>query len=61
MDERQKDINEVANKKGRFFSRLKLGLQKTRDSLTGGIDRVVNGPAEIGPELWQELEEVLLV
>ena len=61
MDERQKDINEAANEKGRFFSRLKLGLQKTRDSLTGGIDRVVNGPAEIGPELWQELEEVLLV
>ena len=60
MDERQKDINEAANEKGRFFSRLKLGLQKTRDNLTDGIDRVVNGPAEIGPELWQELEEVLL-
>ena len=61
MDERQKDINEAANEKSRFFSRLKLGLQKTRDSLTDGIDRVVNGPAEIGPELWEELEEVLLV
>jgi fused signal recognition particle receptor len=61
MDERQKGINEAANEKGRFFSRLKAGLQKTRDSLTDGIDRVVNGPAEIGPELWQELEELLLV
>ena len=61
MDERQKDIHEAANEKSRFFSRLKLGLQKTRDSLTDGIDRVVNGPAEIGPELWEELEEVLLV
>lgn len=51
--------NDNANSK--FFSRLKFGLQKTRSSLTDGIDRIVNGPAELGPELWHELEEILLV
>ena len=44
----------------RFFSRLKFGLKKTRDSLASGVIRVVGGPTELGPELWQELEEVLL-
>ncbi len=45
---------------GKFFSRLKLGLKKTRDSFTSGIIKVVSGPIDLGPELWQELEEVLL-
>jgi fused signal recognition particle receptor len=47
-------------KKSGFFSRLKSGLVKTRDSLAGGIDRVVHGKAKVGEELLQELEEVLL-
>ena len=59
MNDQEKDI---AQKDGqnRFFSRLKLGLKKTRDSLTSGVIRVVSGSTELGPELWQELEEVLL-
>ncbi|MDP7557033.1 MAG: signal recognition particle-docking protein FtsY [Nitrospinaceae bacterium] len=61
MDGAEENTVETDNKKGGFFSRLKSGLQKTRSSFAGGIDRVVNGPAEIGPELWQELEEVLLI
>jgi len=61
MDDTKQDTTETDDEKGGFFSRLKSGLQKTRHSLAGGIDRVVNGPAEIGPELWQELEEVLLM
>jgi len=44
----------------RFFSRLKLGLKKTRDSFASEVIRVVSGPKELGPELWQELEDVLL-
>ena len=47
-------------KKSGFFSRLKSGLVKTRDSLAGGIDRVVHGKAKVGEELLEELEEVLL-
>ena len=61
MDGAEENTVETDNKKGGFFSRLKSGLQKTRSGLAGGIDRVVNGPAKIGPELWQELEEVLLM
>jgi fused signal recognition particle receptor len=37
-----------------------LGLKKTRDSFASGVIRAVSGSTELGPELWQELEEVLL-
>jgi len=50
----------VEEKKSGFFSRLKSGLAKTRNSLAGGIDRVVHGAAKVGPELLDELEEVLI-
>ena len=44
-----------------FFSRLKSGLQKTRSSLAGGLENIVQGKAEVGPELLEELEESLLI
>ncbi len=44
-----------------FFSRLKNGLKKTRDSLGGGIENIVQGKAKVGPELLDELEEALLL
>ena len=59
MNGQEKDIAQKDDE-GRFFSRLKLGLKKTRDSFASGVIRVVSGPTELGPELWQELEEVLL-
>ena len=46
--------------KSGFFARLKSGLQKTRSSLAGGIENVVQGKAKVGPELLEELEEILL-
>ena len=55
----EKEIEE--SEKTRFFSRLKKGLFKTRDTLAGGIDNVVHGKAKLGPELLNELEEVLLM
>lgn len=51
----------TAEKKSGFFQSLKKGLSKTRNSLTGGIDNLVHGKATLGPELVQEIEEVLLV
>ena len=54
------DIQDESEKTG-FFSRLKKGLLKTRDSLAGGIDNAVHGKAKVGPELLNELEEVLLM
>ena len=59
MNGQEKDIAQKDDE-GRFFSRLKLGLKKTRDSFASGVIRVVAGPTELGPELWQDLEEVLL-
>jgi fused signal recognition particle receptor len=59
MSGKEKDITQKGDE-SRFFSRLKLGLKKTRDSFTSGVIRVVSGPTELGPKLWQELEEVLL-
>ncbi|MEK9629379.1 MAG: signal recognition particle-docking protein FtsY [Nitrospinota bacterium] len=44
-----------------FFARLKSGLQKTRSSLAGGIENIVQGKAKVGPELLDELEETLLI
>ena len=44
-----------------FFARLKSGLQKTRSSLAGGIENVLQGKAKIGSELFGELEEILLI
>ena len=47
--------------KSGFFARLKSSLQKTRSSLAGGIENVVHGKAKVGPELLEELEEILLI
>jgi fused signal recognition particle receptor len=59
MNGQEKDIVSKDDK-SRFISRLKLGLKKTRGSLASGVMRVVNGSTKFGPELWEELEEVLL-
>jgi len=48
-------------KPGGFFARLKTGLSKTRDSLSGGLDNLVHGTAQVGPELMEEIEETLLL
>ena len=47
--------------KSGFFVRLKAGLQKTRTSLAGGIENIVQGKAKVGLELLDELEETLLI
>ena len=47
--------------KSGFFFRLKSGLQKTRASLAGGIENIVQGKAKVGLELLDELEETLLI
>ncbi|MFQ5717804.1 MAG: signal recognition particle-docking protein FtsY [Nitrospinales bacterium] len=54
------DTNQQVPKKSGFFNRLKSGLSKTRNNLAAGIDNAVHGKAKIGPELWDELEEILL-
>lgn len=50
----------MKEKKG-FFSRLKEGLTKTRDSLVAGIDSIFKGFSEIDEDFYEELEEVLIM
>lgn len=51
----------VEEKKAGFFSRLKSGLAKTRNSLAGGLDNVVHGQAKVEPGHFDELEEALII
>ena len=43
-----------------FFDRLKDGLSKTRTFLLKNVDEVILGEKKISPELFEELEEVLI-
>ena len=47
-------------KKG-FFQRLLDGLHKTRDSILGGVDTVLGAFTVIDEDLFEELEEVLIM
>ena len=49
-----------AEKKG-FFSRLKEGLGKTRKNILGGIDEVLGHFTTIDEDLFEELEEALIM
>ena len=46
---------------GGFFERLKAGLAKTSKSLIGSIDGLILGKKVIDQELFDELEEVLIM
>ena len=50
-----------AEEKTGFFRSLKKGLSKTRSKLIGGIDNLVHGKAQLGPEMVDEIEEALLI
>lgn len=50
----------MSEKKG-FFSRLKNGLSKTRDSFSSGINAIFSGFSEIDDEFYEELEEQLVM
>ena len=44
-----------------FFEKIKNGLKKTRDSLTSSINTVLAGFGKVDEELFEELEEVLIM
>ena len=44
-----------------FFQKLKEGLKKTRDSVVGQIDSMLKSFTEIDEELFEELEELLIM
>ncbi len=61
MGDSEKTEEAIEEKKSGFFSRLKSGLAKTRNSLAGGLDNVVHGQAKVEPEHLEELEEALIL
>lgn len=44
-----------------FFSKIKEGLKKTRDSIVGQIDSMLKSFTKIDEELFEELEELLVM
>jgi len=55
---REKEAEPLKGEKG-LFQRLRLGLSKTRSTLTGRLDRLILGKKEITGDLLEELEEIL--
>ena len=43
-----------------FFAKLKEGLSKTTQNLTGKLDELFKGHIEIDEELYEEIEEILI-
>ena len=44
-----------------FFEKLKQGLKKTKDSMIGNIESILNSFTKIDDELFEELEETLIL
>ena len=44
-----------------LFSKISQGLKKTRDSLMGAVNSVVSSFTKIDEELFEELEEILIM
>ncbi len=44
-----------------FFSKIKQGLQKTRNSIASGVNSIINSFTRIDEELFEELEELLVM
>ncbi len=54
-------MNKNEDKKKGFFSKLVIGLSKTRDNLIGGVENVLNSFITIDEEFYEELEEALIM
>ncbi len=48
-------------KKAGFFAKIKSGLQKTRNNILSGVEQVLKGFTEIDDDLYDELEEALIM
>lgn len=58
--EKEEVVEEKPTKKG-FFAKLFAGLDKTRKNILGGVDSVLGAFTKIDEELFEELEEVLIM
>ena len=62
-EEEEIEIEEdvVEEKKENFFSRLTSGLSKTKKGITDKIDNLINDYGTIDDDLFEELEEILIM
>lgn len=60
-EEIKEEVKEEQPVKKGFFARLKEGLNKTRNSIMGGVDTVLGAFTKIDEDLFEELEEVLIM
>ena len=44
-----------------LFSKIKAGLQKTKNSISNGVNSIINSFTKIDEELFEELEEMLVM
>ena len=44
-----------------FFNKIKSGLKKTRDSIMGSVNSMINSFTKIDEEFFEELEEILIM
>ena len=56
----EEEAEEEPKKKG-FFAKIKMGLSKTRDSILNGVEQVLSSFSKIDEELFEELEEALIM
>lgn len=62
-DKEEKEViqtEEVVEKKVGFFEKLKKGLLKTRDNISGKIDNLIMSYKKIDEELFEDLEDILI-
>ncbi len=59
-EELENDTEKEASKKS-FFAKLKEGVKKTRDSIFGNLNAVFNMFTTVDEELFEELEEALIL
>lgn len=60
-EETQDEAADAPKEKKSFFARLKSGLEKTRNSINDKIDGVLKAFKHVDEELFEELEEALIM
>ncbi|WP_250277906.1 signal recognition particle-docking protein FtsY [[Clostridium] colinum] len=61
LEETKEEEAEEEPKKKVFFTKIKMGLSKTRDSILNGVEQVLSSFTKIDEELFEELEESLIM
>lgn len=61
LEAEQEEGGQEPEKKKGFFARLLEGLGKTRNNILGGVDALLSGFTKIDEDLFEELEELLIM